>query len=141
MIVQLENAKTELLALRDEVKELGSALRIEELNTKIAEKEKLTEAEGFWNDTENNAKVLKELKDLKNKKGRYDALYSAVEDAIVLCEMGIEEDDESVVEEVQSELAALSDKKEKMRLEVLLNGEFDHCNALLSLHPGAGGTE
>ena len=141
MIVQLENARTELLALREEVKELGSALRVDELKEKIAEKEKLTEADNFWNDTENNAKVLKELKDLKNKKGRYDALYSAVEDAIVLCEMGIEEEDESVVEEVQSELASLSEKKEKMRLEVLLNGEFDHCNALLSLHPGAGGTE
>ena len=74
MIVQLENARTELLALREEVKELGSALRVEELKEKIAEKEKLTEADNFWSDTENNAKVLKELKDLKNRKGRYDAL-------------------------------------------------------------------
>jgi peptide chain release factor 2 len=59
----------------------------------------------------------------------------------MLAEMGIEENDESVVEEVLSELAAIAETEERMRLETLLSGEYDGCNAIVSLHPGAGGTE
>ena len=55
--------------------------------------------------------------------------------------MGIEENDESVVPEVLEELAEIEKEEEKMRLETLLSGEYDSCNAIVSLHPGAGGTE
>jgi peptide chain release factor 2 len=55
--------------------------------------------------------------------------------------MGIEENDESVVEEVLAELANITAVEERMRLETLLSGEYDGCNAIVSFHPGAGGTE
>ena len=55
--------------------------------------------------------------------------------------MGIEENDESVVEEVLAECDEVLKKQEQMRLETLLSGEYDHCNAIMTIHPGAGGTE
>ena len=59
----------------------------------------------------------------------------------MLADMGIEENDESVVEEVLAEVEQIIEGAERMRLETLLSGEYDSCNAIVSLHPGAGGTE
>ena len=71
----------------------------------------------------------------------YENLKIALEDAIMLAEMGIEENDESVVEDVLAEVARIVEIEERMRLETLLSGEYDSCNAIVSFHPGAGGTE
>lgn len=90
---------------------------------------------------ENSQKVLQKLKQLKAKVERYRALYGAWEDATALCELAIEENDDSVLEELTAEVKALSDSIETLRLETLLSGKYDANNAILSLHPGAGGTE
>ena len=71
----------------------------------------------------------------------YEKLAHKLEDAITLAEMAIEENDESYTEEVQHELAEIQKTEERMRLELLLSGEYDDSNAILSFHPGAGGTE
>ena len=141
MIVALEEAKYRLIEQRAKVAELGSALRIEELHEKVAELEKQTYAEDFWNDQENSSKVLQQTKQLKDKIEAYEKLSQSLEDAITLAEMAIEENDESSVEEVQSELERIVKTEESMRLELLLSGEYDSYNAILSFHPGAGGTE
>lgn len=141
MIIQLEEAKRSLNAIEPEIKELGSALRIDDLNKELAELEEKTAQPDFWNDQENSGKVLQRVKTLKNKIQKYEALLAKHEDTMVLCEMGIDENDESVVEEVQAELKALSDMTEQQKIEVLLSGEYDRNNAIVSFHPGAGGTE
>ena len=140
MIVQLEEAKYKLLGLEEAVKELASAIKIDKLNAKIAELEEQTAAAGFW-EMEGSGKILQELKRAKDKLEEYDNLKAQTEDALTLAEMGIEENDESVVDEVLAEVAAIEKGEEKMRLETLLSGEYDGCNAIVSLHPGAGGTE
>ena len=141
MIIQLEEAKRTLSTLEAAVKELGSALRIDELRGELADLEARTAEPDFWNDTENSGKVLQRVKTVKGKISRYDALKARVDDAAVLCEMGIEENDESVVDEVTSEVRAIEAEEEKQRIEVLLSGDYDRNNAILSFHPGAGGTE
>ena len=78
---------------------------------------------------------------MKDKIEAYDKLAQKLEDAITLAEMAIEENDESCVEEVQSELDDIVKTEERMRLELLLSGEYDSYNAILPFHPGAGGTE
>ena len=55
--------------------------------------------------------------------------------------MSIEEDDESSLEEIQSELEAIKTEAEHKRIEVLMSGEYDNSTAIVSFHPGAGGTE
>ncbi|MBE6687599.1 MAG: peptide chain release factor 2 [Ruminococcaceae bacterium] len=141
MIIQLDEAKRSLNALEPELKELGSALRIEELKKELVELDEKTSQPDFWNDQENSGKILQRQKAVKSKIEKYESLLTKHEDAFVLCEMGIDENDESVVEEVQAELKTLTELTEQMKIEVLLSGEYDRNNAIVSFHPGAGGTE
>ena len=141
MIIALEEAKYELLEYREKLNELRSALRIDELMGKVDELEKQTYAEDFWNDQENSSKVLQYIKQLKDKIGNYEKLSSKLEDALALAEMAIEENDESSVDEVTGELSEIKAEEEKQRIELLLSGEYDKNNAIISFHPGAGGTE
>ena len=141
MIIQLEEAKRNLASLSDALVELGSALRIDELRKEAQDLDAKTAEPDFWNDPDNSSKVLQRVKVVKGKISKYDALRSKLEDTQVLCEMGIEENDESVVEEVLAEVKAIEAEEEKQRIEVLLSGDYDRNNAILSFHPGAGGTE
>ena len=141
MIVALENARRELIGMKDSIVELGSALRIEETKEKLIDLEAQTTSPDFWNNAENSSKVLQVIKQSQDKVAGYERLCARLEDAIALAEMAIEENDESFVEEVESELAAIVAEEEHRRIEVLLSGEYDKSNAIVSFHPGAGGTE
>ena len=141
MILALEEAKYNLENFRSDITELGSALRITELKEKIAAMEETTADAAFWNDQENSGKVLKELKRLKDRVSKYEALAAKLEDTITLAELAIEENDESLVPEVEGDFKAIQEEEEKQRIEILLSGEYDQNNAILSFHPGAGGTE
>ena len=141
MIIALEDAKYKLIGLREDLTDLGSALRIDELREKVVELEKQTLDADFWSNQENSSQVLQAIKQAKDKIEGYDALCTRLEDAIALAEMAIEENDESSVGEVQSELDAIIEEKETKRIEILLSGEYDRNNAIVSFHPGAGGTE
>ena len=141
LIVALEDAKYKLIALRESVEELGSALRIEETKENLKDLEAQTQAPDFWNNAEKSSKVLQVIKQAQDKVAGYERLCARLEDAIALAEMAIEENDDSFVEEVQTELAEISAEEEHRRIEVLLSGEYDKNNAIVSFHPGAGGTE
>ena len=141
MIVALEDAKYKLLGMRESIAELGSALRIEETKELLFDLEAQTQAPDFWNSAEKSSKVLQTIKQGQDKVAGYEKLCERLEDAIALAEMAIEENDESYVEEVQSELDAIVAEEETRRIEVLLSGEYDKSNAIVSFHPGAGGTE
>ena len=141
MIIALEEAKRRLSALTEPVTLLRESLHIDSLTEEIAELEAKTYAPDFWNDQENSSKVLKRLKQFKNTVEGYEALVTRLEDAKMLTEMAIEENDEGSVEEVTREVEEITHLAEQMRLETLLTGEYDNCNAILSFHPGAGGTE
>lgn len=107
---------------------------IEELENKAAEP-------GFWDDIENSQKILQRTKSLKTKLERFNRIASQWEDLMTLNELGLEEQDESVVPEVKEGLEKLESELEKLRLETLLTGPYDRNNAILTLHAGAGGTE
>ena len=141
MIIALEEAKYKLVKLRDDLAELGSALKIDDKRAMVEELEKQTLEQDFWSNQENSSKVLQTIKQGKDAIADYDALCSKLEDAIVLAEMAIEENDEDSLPEVENELAEIVAAEEKKRIEVLLSGEYDRNNAIVSFHPGAGGTE
>ena len=127
--------------MRGDIAELGNALKIEKITEEAEELEQKTLVPNFWDDADNSSKILRELKQIKDTIEEYENLQIALEDAIMLAEMGIEENDESVVEEVLAEVDNIVEIAERMRLETLLSGEYDSCNAIVSFHPGAGGTE
>ena len=141
MIIALEEAKRKLIDLRKDIKELGHALRIDDLKAKAAELEAQTLDPNFWNDPENSTKITQTIKQSKDKIEGYENLCSRLEDAIALAEIAIEENDEDSLSEVEDELAAIEETAEKERISVLLCEEYDKNNAIVSFHPGAGGTE
>lgn len=99
------------------------------------------EAPDFWDDTETSQRKMKELKSYKDDVEIYRQLESGYEDIETLIEMGYEEDDESILPEIEEELARLKENYEELRIKTLLSGEYDKNDAILSLHAGAGGTE
>ena len=141
LIIALENAKYELTNFRENIEELGNALRIEELKAEVEELEKVTFEPDFWSNQENSTKILQKIKQMKSKIENYESLSNRLEDAIVMAEMAIEENDETLTEEILEEQKAIIAEEEKQRIQVLLSGEYDKNNAIISFHPGAGGTE
>ncbi len=125
MIIALEEARLKLVAMRDDLKDLGHALRIEQTKEKTAELEAKTQDPNFWNDQETSSSVLRQIKQGQDKVEGYEKLCTRLEDAIVLAEMSIEANDESSLDEVQSEVEAIRDLADKKRIEVLLSGEYD----------------
>ena len=102
--------------------------------------EKTTQAD-FWADQQNSGKILREIKQLKDKIAAYESLVKKHADTWDLNELAIEEADESFTEEILADVAEIEKIQSQMRIEVLLSGEYDKNNAILELHPGAGGTE
>src|SRR5699024_4670506 len=84
---------------------------------------------------------MKELKNLKDTVEKYQKLEQAFEDVETLIEMADEENDASLVEEIQESYDEFVREFEDLRITTLLSGEYDNCNAILTLHAGAGGTE
>lgn len=95
----------------------------------------------FWEDTENTQKVMKELKLLKDTIRTAEELNQQYEDAEILLEMAEEEEDESLIREIRESIKKLDEHLEEVRIRTLLGGEYDNCDAIVTLHAGAGGTE
>lgn len=108
---------------------------------RIDELDKSMEEPNFWEDTEKSKLLLKEAKNLKDTVESFQKLENDYEEIGLMIEMGYEENDESVIPEIQEMLDAFTEKLEKLRITTLLTGEYDRCNAILRLNAGAGGTE
>lgn len=142
MIIQLEEARIRLRQIKKDIDDdLSQALKIDEIREKIQQLEALTYEAGFWNDPKKSSVTLQEIKQLKNKVDAYEALKAKVENTYSLAELAIEDNDESFTDEILKELEEIESEQQTQRLSALLTGEYDANNAILSFHPGAGGTE
>ena len=140
-MLEFEEYKVKLNNAKPGLEDLRVALKLESAQKEIEELEAASEREGFWNDVEKSQKVQKRLKTLKNKLENFQKLCAAWDDMYTICEMAIEENDDSMLEELESEYKQFSEKVEETRLGTLLTGEYDANNAILTFHAGAGGTE
>ena len=140
-MIEFEEYKGKLNGLKPTLDSLREALHLESAEKEIEELEGQSARDGFWNDVEKSQRVQKRLKQLKSKVENYQKLCSGWDDLMTLCEMAIEEDDDSMLPELQGEYAEFEKKLEETRLGTLLTGEYDANNAILTFHAGAGGTE
>lgn len=108
---------------------------------RIEELEREMEAPGYWDDPERSQQGMIALKGLKDEVETYEGLKTSYEDIETLLEMGYEEEDESLIPEVQAEMDEFIRGFENLRIKTLLSGEYDKDNAILKLNAGAGGTE
>ena len=139
--IQFEEYKVKLNNLVPTMEVVENALNLDAAAKEIEELEAASSRPGFWDDVENSQKVQKRLSTLKNKTENFEKLKSSWDDMMTLCEMALEEDDESMLEELETSFEDFETNLERTRLGTLLTGEYDANNALLTFHAGAGGTE
>ena len=140
-ILQFDEYKSKLLALKPTLEELSQALGLEAAEQELDLLQAESAAEGFWNDMEHAQKVTTRIKNLQDKIDSQKKRESGLEDLLTLCEMGQEMEDESLIPEISEGYEQLVQDLEKARLATLFTGEYDHLDCMLTLHAGAGGTE
>ena len=137
----LEDLKPTLNDLGEKLDQMRISLEIPAKEEKIAELEYKMGEPSFWDDAAAAQKLNQELAALKGGVDTYKGLMAKYEDAETLYEMGIEEGDASMEDDIRAELDLITEGLETLQLEVLLSGDYDANNAILTLHAGAGGTE
>lgn len=111
------------------------------LKEHLQELNKKTEEEGFWDDHEQAQKLLKEKKRVETKISEFGTMETGLEDIEVLIELAMEEDEASMVPEIQKNYDDWKKALDELRIKTLLDGEYDGNSAILSIHAGSGGTD
>ena len=140
-MLQFDEYKVMLNNLKPELDRLGQSLDLDSAERELDMLQAESASEGFWNNVEKAQKVQQRISQLEGKVSAQQKRLSSWEDLMVLCEMGNEEEDSSLVPEVEQGYEALVQNMESARLETLLSGEYDDNPAIVSLQAGAGGTE
>lgn len=102
---------------------------------------KQTEAPDFWEDPEAAQNLLKKKKSLETRIERYDRLEKGFSDTEELIELAEEMEDEDEAEAIVASFKELQEKLEELKLDTLLDGKYDHNNAIISVHAGTGGVD
>ena len=102
-MLEFEEYKQKLNGIRPKLDLLRGALKLDAAEKEIEELEAASAREGFWNDVEKSQKVQKRLKNLQNKRDNYNRLCTGWDDLMTLCEMAIEENDDSLLEELRAD--------------------------------------
>lgn len=98
-------------------------------------------APDFWDDQSRAQKIIQALNSLRARVERWEGLHKRGEDLQVLLELGLEEDDQDLAGEIETAVGDLQRDVDQMQLDLMLSGKYDRNNAILAIHPGAGGTE
>lgn len=121
--------------------DLSESLDLEGRKKRIAEIDEIISAPDFWNNPEGGQAIMQEKKRLESKVDHYNRLAGKMDDLEVMIELAKEESDADLEQDIVETLAEISKELDDFELETILNGEYDDNNAILSIHPGAGGTE
>lgn len=125
----------------NKIKDIGRSIDINSLTEKLARLEKQTNEQDFWNDTTNSAKVLSEIFEVKERILNYRDVekdVSTISELIVLLK---DEKDKDMESELEKLILSTNKKIDELEISTLLSGKYDKNNAIVTIHPGAGGTE
>ncbi len=111
------------------------------LEKQLQELEKKTMQENFWSDSKNSSKILAEIKSIKNKTIQYQKLENEITNLEELTELVEIEPDEEIAKDILKSTIKLEKEVEKFEIATFLSGKYDQNNAIVTIHPGAGGTE
>ena len=140
-MITIDELKFKLGGLETAVNDLRDALSIEASEKRLAELEHQMTMPGFYDDQEKSQKVIGEMGEVKNKLARFGKLSTQYEEAQTLLEMIEEENDPSLAAEGEEAVNGVEKSIDELQLMTMLNGEYDHSNAILTFHAGTGGTE
>ncbi|MGL5478658.1 MAG: peptide chain release factor 2, partial [Clostridium sp.] len=140
MRIELEKELSKLKGLKETIEEMRASLDKDALEKQVQELDMKMQEPGFWEDIKYAEEVTKESKFLKSKIERFVTLENRASDIEVLSEM-IEEDDDESINEIIDEMRILEKEVESYRIEILLSGEYDKNDVILTLHAGVGGSD
>ena len=140
-MIDQERMKQDLARLRDTVAKAADALKLPHLREELAELKEEMSAPEFWNNLERSTAVNRKVSHIESKLDHVKRLETRADDVEAMLELLSEDEDEGIAAECEQELESLSKDADALELETLMRGDYDSCNAVLSLHAGAGGTE
>ena len=140
-MLELDELKAQLKTYEEPMQQMRSSLDLDNKEKRVEELERTMAEPSFWENPENAAKLQKELGSLKNGMEAFSKLENLYEETLMLIDMANEDDDESVLPDVRSDIDQFQESFEEMRIRTLLSGPYDANDAIVTLHSGAGGTE
>ncbi|WP_212926699.1 peptide chain release factor 2 [Oceanobacillus sp. J11TS1] len=139
--MELSEIKQELEKITSRVEEFRGSLDLDQKKARIAELEALMSDPSFWDNQNQAQTVIQESNALKSYVESFESIQETLDNLEVSYELVKEENDQELFEDLQSELQEFKEKVNKFELQLLLSEPYDANNAILELHPGAGGTE
>ena len=111
------------------------------LENELRELENKTTIPDFWNDVKNSSLVLKRITELKNIVNKYKSIESDIQNVLELNELLQDETDAELLKELNKNISSIEQELNELEITTLLSGKYDSNNAIVTLHPGAGGTD
>lgn len=139
--MDLAEKKLELEKIEVLINKLKQALNIDAQNVKLKELEKEAEQEGFYQDKKNAQLVFSKINSIRKTIEKYNNVKNIFEDTQITLEILAEEEDSQLYKDVEKNISKLNYMINKLEMDALLDGEYDENNAIITIHPGAGGTE
>lgn len=133
--------KREIKVMQEKIKAFRTALDLEDKEAKIKEYDEIMQSPGFWDDQRGAQQIINTMNGIKSKVERFYAFETQVEDLATMLEMVLEEPDEDLITDLGASVIKTNTGLSTFELNILLAEPHDANNAILELHPGAGGTE
>ena len=140
-MIELEENQRKLNSFKEKISLISDSLKVEELQKEVEELNKKTLENDFWSDTENANKILSKIKEYEKKINKINNLKQSLQNLLEMNSLVLIEKDEDLAQEILNETIELNKQIENLEIETLFSGKYDNSNAILTLHPGAGGTE
>lgn len=137
----LSDFKTPISELVTKSNEYKNFVRLQKAVEEQKRYEELSKNDNFWDNQDEAGKILKKLNKLKQKTEPWHQFFTEVEDLTTLYEMAVEANAVEYETEITENFTKLTEELKKLEFMELLSGENDICNAIINIHPGAGGTE
>ena len=130
-----------LKSLSTKMENISNIVKPDVLNSRLKEIEEMQQDQNFWNDVSYAGKISQEKTKTERILATYNNANDAVEDAIEYFEMAKSEKDDDTLEMLYDDAGSLKESTHTLEVQMMLSGKHDSNNAIVSIHPGAGGTE
>ena len=140
-MIDLEENKRLINNLKERIENIYNSLNLKSKEEELKQLESKTLEDGFWNNSSESNVILKQIKDIKSKIKLYTDLNAQISDLIDLNELLNIELDEELEKQLNALTKSVQKNIDRFEIQTLLSGKYDKNNAIITLHPGAGGTE
>ena len=140
-MLDLEENKRKITELNNRLNDIYISLNLEKQKNILKELEDKTCEDGFWNDSVSSNNILKQIKNIKNKLKMYNDISNLISDIFDSNELLKIDNDEELEKELEKLTCKAENELQNFEIQALLSDKYDNNNAIITLHPGAGGTE